>query len=138
VSTIERWLPHRPPFRFVDELVAARDDGAEFLLRLATDDPRLRDGALAPLFLVEAVAQATAAFHGYTHAGAPEAGVLVEIQRAALHAPARGGDVVDIAVRRLHSLGALARFAGRVSAGPRLLAEAEITVARQPGGAEHV
>ena len=104
-----------------------------FLLRLARDDARLREGQIAPLFLFEALCQAAAAFHGATLTGRPESGMLVQADGVRFGAGARGGEDVELRVRRTHALGSLVRFAGRAMVGERLLVEGELTVARDNG-----
>ncbi len=74
---IQDLIPHRPPFRFVDTMVSAGEDEGVFALELTIDDERCSAGTLAPLFLVEALAQSAAAYHGARNAladGPPESG----------------------------------------------------------------
>jgi 3-hydroxymyristoyl/3-hydroxydecanoyl-(acyl carrier protein) dehydratase len=127
VPGVEAWLPHRPPFLFVDELVAVDARGGHFALHLAPDDPRLTDGAFEPLRLLEALAQSAAACHGHT-LGAAAQGFLGEVS-ATFGGVARGGDTVSLVVELERRLGAFARFRGRASVGERLLVEAQLTVA---------
>ncbi len=127
---IEQWLPHRKPFLFIDELVEMRADGGRFVLRLAPDDPRLTDGRLKPLLLVEALAQTTAALNGHDNQGRAERGLLVDVS-ATFHGDGRAGDVIELDVHRVRVHGALFRYAGRATAGGRLLVEAELTVMRE-------
>jgi 3-hydroxyacyl-[acyl-carrier-protein] dehydratase len=129
VSAIDLWLPHQPPFRFVDEMVAVVGDTGEFTLRLASDDSRLGRGHLQPLLLVEALAQCAAAFNGYTNQGGTESGVLVEMQ-ASLRGAAKAGDVVRLRIQRLRQHGPLARFSGSAQVGDQTLATAEFMVMR--------
>lgn len=130
MSAVERWLPHRAPFRFVDELLSLEEGRAAFALNLASDDARLIDGLLQPLFALEALAQSTAAYHGARKGDGVETGMLVEIGRATLKQPARAGEQVRLEIEQLHALGALVRFRGKATASGRLLVEAELTVAR--------
>lgn len=134
MRAIEQWVPHRPPFLFVDEIVSVEKEGGRFVLALAAEDPRLYDGALPALLLVEALAQSTAAFHGITREGRRERGMLVEIQDAKLFGAATSGDRVLLDVERTRVHGQLARFRGRASVGGRPLVEAELTVVRAPEG----
>jgi 3-hydroxymyristoyl/3-hydroxydecanoyl-(acyl carrier protein) dehydratase len=135
VLSIEQWLPHREPFRFVDELIEVKGETAELELRLARDDPRLQNGTLPPLLLVEALAQGAAVFNSYTHPQERESGLLGDVQ-ASLYGPARAGELVRLTVSRLRTHGPLVRFLGRATAEGRLLVEAELTVMREPRG-EH-
>jgi 3-hydroxyacyl-[acyl-carrier-protein] dehydratase len=129
---IDDLIAHRPPFRFVDEVVEVGEEDGTMLLRLAHDDPRLQRGALPAVLLLEAMAQATAAFSGARGAatGEHESGVLVSIDRGRLHGCPRGGDAVLLRVKRAHQLGPVVRFSARAELERTLLAEAEITVRR--------
>ena len=128
---IDRLIAHRAPFRFVDALVRVDPEAGELLLDLARDDPRLHQGRLAPLLLVEALAQATAAFNRAQERGdTPEVGVLVSIDQARFYAAAHGGDRVALHVRAGQTLGPMARFRCAARVAERLLVEAELTVRR--------
>ena len=131
---IDRLIPHRPPFRFVDEVVRVDPESGEFLLNLSATDPRLSTGRLAPLLVVEALAQAAAAFHGASQcSGGPETGMLVQLAEVKLMAAAAANDRVSLRVTRSHTLGDLVRFIGQATVNGRSLVSAELTVARQRG-----
>jgi len=131
---VEELIPHRPPFLFVDHAHHVSDTEGSFYLRLAGDDPRLQQGELQPLFLLEALAQSTAAFNGIHGKrevpDATESGVLVQIDKATLHARARAGDDIVLRVREVRRFGALVIFDGTAQCGDRILAEARLTVRR--------
>jgi 3-hydroxymyristoyl/3-hydroxydecanoyl-(acyl carrier protein) dehydratase len=129
-AAIEPWLPHRPPFRFVDELIDVAGERGEFALHLGADDERLQGGVLPTILLLEALAQGTAAFFGYRERRGAEPGMLVELSSVELLGTARAGETVRLIVERRQQLGALARFAGEAHVGTRLLARANVTVAR--------
>ena len=132
-AAIEQWLPHRPPFLFVDELRAASGGGGTCALRLAADDPRLVDGRLPPWLVLEALAQSIAACNGFGKTDGREEGMLVEIQDAELQDAARGGETVVLCVERRQSQGALVRFAAHATVGERTQVRALLTVARRGG-----
>jgi 3-hydroxyacyl-[acyl-carrier-protein] dehydratase len=127
---IDELVPHRPPFRFVDELVTVEAERGEFILRLAVEDTRLHEGVLSPLLLVEALAQATAGHHAFLHPEAAAGGMLVELADVQLFAPARGGERVTLVVEKTREHGVFARFTGRALVDGRVLAEAQLTVVR--------
>lgn len=134
LPAIETLIPHRPPFRFVDRVVACYEAAGCCALALQKDDPRLQNGVLPPLYLLEALAQSAAAYHGCAlqRAGSTqrETGMLVQIDKATLHASARAGEDVILEIQRSHTLGAMVRFTGRARVGDRPLAEAGFIVMR--------
>ncbi len=132
---IDSLIPHRPPFRFVDRVVRLAEDGGEFELHLDTGDRRLNGDRLDPLFLVEALAQSAAAFHGATQNAAPGRGMLVDVSGSRFYAAARAGETVLLRIERERVFGNLVRFVGSARCGERLLAETRLTVQRQPNTA---
>lgn len=134
LPAIETLIPHRAPFRLVDRIVSLTDDAGCCVLELSRNDSRLQYDLLPAVYLVEALAQSAAAYHGCAlrRAGRSEAenGMLVQIDSAVLHAPARAGDNVTLDVRRTHQLGGMVRFTGCARVGDQHLAEAQFTVAR--------
>lgn len=128
-SAVEGWLPHRPPFRFVDRVVSRAEASAEMAIDLGPTDARLTNGVLPPLMLLESLAQTIAAFSGM-QAGGAEPGMLVEIDRARLLRAAPAGASVRLVVERRHALGNMSRFGARAELAGELLVEAELTVAR--------
>ncbi|MBI5509252.1 MAG: hypothetical protein HY903_10915 [Deltaproteobacteria bacterium] len=134
--TLEQLIAHRPPFRFVDRVDACGDDRGSFLLTLATDDPRLQDGVLPPLLVLEGLLQATAAYSGLQGARQPESGMVVQLDNVVLVAAAHAGDTVHLTVSRTHALGPLVRFHAAARVGDRLLVEGELSVARSPRAAQ--
>lgn len=140
---IERFLPHRAPFRFVDEVVRVAGHKGEFCLHLPCEDPRLHNGRLAPLLLIEALAQCAAAFFGVLldkrgdqdGEGRIESGYLVQIDHAELSAAACAGEDVSLCIERTRQFGSLVQFAGTARAGQRLLVTSRFTVARTEAAA---
>ena len=134
---IEQIVPHRSPFRFVDSLVEIDGDTGRFELALLPADTRLCHGTLSPLLLVEALAQSTAAYNAASSpnsAQGKERGVLVEVSKAQLHGPARGGAKVDLEVRKTRQFGQLVRFEGWARQESELLVTVELTVQRHHSG----
>lgn len=136
--SIEQYLPHRLPFRFVDSIKQVDETSGEFSLLLEQSDKRLIDGVISPLLLVEALAQSAAAFHGIAkeRAGAkePESGMLVQIDSAQFLKAASSGFEIGLRIERTHELGALVRFKGAATQQDEVLVEAVFTVARNPEG----
>lgn len=129
-QAIEQLIAHRAPFRYVDELVEVTARRGRFLLRLAPGDPRLSRGVLPPLFMVEALAQSTAAFWGASQTGTRETGMLVSVDSARFAGSPRAGELVNLTVELTRTLGPLVRFSGVASVHNSELAQVELTVRR--------
>ena len=130
-------IPHREPFRFVSQVSGSDDAGGLFLY----DIPRKGDSwalKLAPeLLMVEAMAQASAAWHGLQagrSSGEPETGVLASVDGVRLSGRPRPGDRLTIKVRAKKKFGPMAMFDGEVWVHHRMLAQGKIVVRR--GGGE--
>ncbi len=136
-ASVEGFIAHRSPFRWVDALVSVEDDGGHFRLTLSPSEPRMQVGLHPSLILVEALAQSTAAFWGAHAAGssaeteAPkESGVIVSIDEARFLGSPLPGDDIALCVRRTHVLGPLVRFAGEAHRGDTLLCRVHLSVHR--------
>ena len=128
-------IPHREPFLFLSRLDAT--DGEEALF--SYDFPRHSDsfsGRMFPaLLMVEAMAQAAAAFHGVQmNAGATgageETGVLASVDKVRVSARPRPGDRLTIKVRRKKAFGPMVLLEGEVWVSHRLACTAELVVRR--------
>lgn len=124
----EALIPHRPPMRLVDRLVAFDGQAGVVEARVAADGLLVdADGHLAPVAAVEFLAQAFAAVKGYADRlqGLPvKRGFLVGSRRVRLFADLRAGDRLEIAVRTVGTLegfavaeGEILRDGERVAAG---------------------
>ena len=131
-------IPHREPFLFLSRLEAT--DGEEALF--AYDMPRHSDSFSLKMFpsllMVEAMAQAAAAFHGTKLAGeggGEETGVLASVDKVRVSGRPRPGDTLTIKVRRRKQYGPMVLLDGEVWVSHRLAASAELYVRRgAPGG----
>ncbi|MCO4772010.1 MAG: hypothetical protein KDA24_18405 [Deltaproteobacteria bacterium] len=134
-------IPHREPFLFLSRLEARDGDEAIF----AYDMPRHSDSFSLKMFpsllMVEAMAQAAAAFHGVRLAedegdGKEETGVLASVDKVRTSGRPRPGDTLTIKVKRRKQFGPMVLLDGEVWVSHRLAASAEIYVRRgAPGGA---
>ena len=102
-------LPHRFPFRLIDE---TQDSRARFALTLTSY--WLREGGMLPLgLLVEAMAQAAALL--LRDPGAPEGDrLLAGLEGVQCHRPLRCGDRLEIEAALEARLGGAARVSTRV------------------------
>lgn len=136
-------IPHREPFLFLSRLEAT--DGEEALF--SYDMPRQGDSFSLRMFpsllMVEAMAQAAAAFHGVQMSAdrdddAEETGVLASVDKVRISARPRPGDRLTIKVRRKKAFGPMVLLEGEAWVSHRLACSAQIFVRRgapEPGGA---
>ena len=131
-------IPHREPFLFLSRLEATDGEQAIF----AYDMPRHSDSFSLKMFpsllMVEAMAQAAAAFHGVrmneeAEQAVQETGVLASVDKVRISARPRPGDTLTIKVRRRKAFGPMVLLDGEVWVSHRLAASAELYVRR--GGA---
>ena len=133
-------IPHREPFLFLTRLEARDDEEARF----AYDLPRHSDSFSLKMFpsllMVEAMAQAAAAFHGIQMnqegSGHTESGVLASIDKVRVSGRPRPGDTLTIKVKRKKVFGPMVLLTGEVWVSHRLACSADIYVRRgAPEGA---
>lgn len=127
---LETLLPHRPPMRLIDELVAADDKSVRCAATPGTDFVfALPDGTFEPLVLLELMAQTAAVLAGLqarTAGRAPGAGWLVSCRELVLEVRERLalGTRIELEVVERGREGALCSFAGEAHWGERRLARA--------------
>ena len=120
-------LPHRPPWRLVDRVLARETSRVECVKLLASADPLLFHDELPELLVVEALAQAAACLN----AGqlGRHRGLLVAASHFEFQGRARAGETVRLVATKEAALGALLRFSGEAFAGERMLARGQLTFA---------
>ena len=126
-------IPHREPFLFVGTATDVDSEGGVF----RWDFPRTGDSfalRMCPsLLMVEAMAQAAAAWHGLFCAsagGEVEHGTLASIDGARFSGRPHPGDCMITKVRQKKVFGALVMLDGEVWVHHRLLAQAKLVVRR--------
>jgi len=87
---LDRLLPHRPPMRFVDAVIAERSDGADCVARIPAACALVRDGAAPAFAALEACAQTAAAWEALRRSreagdATPRVGYLVGLRDVTLH-----------------------------------------------------
>ena len=142
--TVLQLIPHRPPFLFVDEIVAETPDSltAQRTFRADEDFYRGHDPG-APItpgvLLCEAVFQTGALFMARSKAGTdPRPGVplLAKIGEVRFRQPVYPGETVRIEVRKKEELGGFTLMSGTVRRGDQRVLTVEFTVAwKAPEGA---
>lgn len=129
-AELNQILSHRPPFRFVHDILQNNAEAGSFVLDLAQVHMWLINAQLPSCFLIEALAQATAAFFGLQQTAHQERGLLVEIQHAEFTANAALGSPVVLHVRLDRIFGQFARIIGSATQNQKALAKVVLTVAR--------
>jgi 3-hydroxyacyl-[acyl-carrier-protein] dehydratase len=124
MSQVTELIPHRPPFLFVDRIVAEGPDGLTAERTFRTDEDFYRGhypGApITPgVLLCEAVFQTGAVFlsrQAQTAGGTPGAGVplLARISDVRFRNPVYPGDTVLIEVKKKEALGGFTMMSGAV------------------------
>lgn len=133
VNSVVNYVPHRKPMRLVDTLVDVAGEGAGSVEARIDDDCLLLEegGRLAPVAMVELIAQAYAAVKGFYDArsGRPcRKGFLVGVQKSEFLKPAFSGDVLRISVETTGDFENFSVIAGRVLRGEEMLGTASVKV----------
>ena len=127
-------LPHREPFLFITRLEATDGEEAIFVYEMPRHGDSFSLKMFPSLLMVEAMAQAAAAFHGLRGqedgAEALESGVLASVDKVRVSARPRPGDRLTIKIARRKSFGPMVLLAGEVWVSHRLAASADIYVRR--------
>ncbi len=120
-------LPHRPPWRLVDRVVAREGERVECALHLSAGDALLVDGELPDLLVVEALAQAAACLN--VGDMGRHRGLLVAAAGFTFTGRARAGETLRLVAVKQATLGALVRFSGEAFADGRPLTTGQLTFA---------
>jgi predicted hotdog family 3-hydroxylacyl-ACP dehydratase len=132
-DAIEEIMPHRPPMRWIDALVACTDTTAIATVSFTTDSLAVADGYVLETALVECVAQTVAAAMGHRaradgKSGLPISGMLTSVSDFRILARAPTGKLLHIAVRELRRLGMMMMVSGTVSCEGQTVASGELTL----------
>ena len=129
-SPLDSLLPHRPPFRFIDEIVEARTDGciAEYAFK---DDEFFFKGHFPGLpvvpgvLLIEAMAQCGGAAVAKAGLATSKTILLATISSAKFRRPVRPNEKVRFEIEYLKTSERLLRQRGKAFVGDEVAAEAE-------------
>ena len=130
---LDRLMPHRPPMRWLRELVSCTDTSAVATARFEEGDFAVAGVRVMESALVECVAQTVAAAQGSrARAGGPwerhGGGMLVAVSAFRLNAPVPLDRNLTIEVRELKRFGPMLLVAGTISCDGQLLASGELTL----------
>lgn len=134
-AALQRLLPHRFPFLFLDSLETLEDGRARGVKRVTGGECLLDPVTGAPLhwpnlLVLEGLAQATAIILADVADGAPAAiGYFAGMEQVRLRDPALPGDTLTFDVELLRMRRGVARIRGEARVGARLVARATFTVA---------
>ena len=126
-------LPHRPPFRFVDEVLeVSRGERIETARVFRAEEEFFRghfpgDPVVPGVLLVECMAQAAGLAEGDT-GGAH----LARIDAARFLAPVLPGERVVVSMRRAGRFGRVVRYEGECRVEGRVVAEGTVTLRTGP------
>jgi len=143
VTEIEKLIPHRPPFLFVDEIVSHAGDVLVARRTWRAEEDFYRGhypGApITPgVLLCEAVFQTGALLMAKLMAGAgAQSGVplLTKVADVRFRLPVYPGDTTTIEVRRKETMGEFHFMSGTVKNGDKRVLSLEFSVAwKKPGG----
>ena len=132
-AAIEQFLPHRPPMRWIDELVEFTDTTAKATACLAADHFAVADGAVMETALVECVAQTVAAAQGARakasgKSGAPTGGMLAAVSGFRVVSRPLCGQTLHIEVREVKRFGPMMLVSGTVTCDGQIVASGELTL----------
>lgn len=132
-------IPHRPPFLFIDRILAATESGltAERVWRAGEDFYRghYPSAPITPgVLLCEAVFQAGAAFlarEALAAGAVPGEGVplLAKISDVRFRSPVYPGDTITIEVKRKEAMGGFTMMSGAIKNGEKRVLTVEFAVA---------
>jgi len=143
MTEVEKLIPHRPPFLFVDEIVS--HDGEALVARRtwrADEDFYKGHYPGAPItpgvLLCESVFQTGALLMAKLMAGSgPQSGVplLTKVTDVRFRTPVYPGDTTTIEVRRKETMGDFHFMAGSIKCGDKRVLSVEFSVAwKKPEG----
>lgn len=128
------FVPHDTPFRMVERIISFDDDAKSSLIEARLDGDGLFSGdddMIDPEVLLEVIAQAAAAQHGYNLARkglGREKGYLVGVREFEVSGSVRRGETVLVSIKCGPEIESLCSIEGLVHSGPRQVARAEISV----------
>jgi 3-hydroxyacyl-[acyl-carrier-protein] dehydratase len=129
---IRKYIPHRPPFLFVDAIVEMDDKRILGFLTVTANLARgyeLRDSTavMPPLLVLEAISQTAGVVAAYTHDLEGKSFFVVGYDRINITRAPVVGERVFLEARLLRFGGKIARIHGRAYVEQKTILEGEIT-----------
>ena len=132
--SVENFLPHRKPILMINRILEVNDPEKSSIIEAIIDDNNLfvdNDGKLEPEALIEIMAQAAAAQHGYNLAREnkkEEKGFLVGIKKFNFLQDVKKGDSLQIEVKLGTEIESLSMIHGKTFCNGNEIATIEFTV----------
>lgn len=130
----DEMIPHRAPFKMIDQIVSFDDDSKSSVLEYTVKEnsPFLNpDGSLDGESFLEIIAQAAAAQHGFNlkrEGAKEELGFLVGVRDLQISGQAFKGDTVTVQVECGTEIETVSAVSGSISKAGKEIASALITV----------
>ena len=143
VVEVEKYLPHRPPMVWIDDVLSFSEKEGECRLRLKADGHYMDQEVLRPTAFLEFIAQAygfISVCH-HIHILDPNSkplrkAFLASIKEAALPTTEvlrtlKAGDTLNVTIDGVRQMGPIVLFTGRVKCADQLLCEAQMKVFKE-------
>ena len=130
-EAITDYIPHRPPFVMVGNLVSATRERFESDFEIAGDNALVHDGFFQETGLIEHIAQTCAASFGYLdkeEGGAPKIGFIGAVSKVLVTELPPVGATIRTVVTPLHQLGNIYLVKGESSLDGRILLGCELKI----------
>ncbi len=131
-NNITSYIPQRPPFVMIDELLEASDEGFESRFKVEADNPLIAENVLSESAVVENIAQTCAAGFGYLGAqheqGSPKIGFIGAISKLEVFANPIQGDVIHTQVKIMSSFENIHLIEGVSSANGKVLLKCQMKI----------
>ena len=132
-AAIEELIPHRPPMRWVDDLVECTETTATVTTRFTPGHFAVSNGAVTETALVECVAQTVASALGQRlraggKSGAANQGMLAAVSNFKIVSLPPLDKTVTISVREVKRLGPMLLIAATISCEGQTIATGELSL----------
>ena len=130
-DAITDYIPHRPPFVMVDNLVSATRERFESDFTVANDNVLVQHGFFQETGLIEHIAQTCAASFGYlerAEGGPPKIGFIGAVSKVLVTELPPVGATVRTVVTPLHQLGNIYLVKGESFLDGRILLGCELKI----------
>jgi 3-hydroxyacyl-[acyl-carrier-protein] dehydratase len=130
-DSIYQYIPHRPPFIMIDNLVSAAQERFESDFFIKSDNVLVEDGHFQESGLLENIAQTCAASFGYLdrqEGGEPKIGFIGAITKVEVHALPPVNSTITTVVVPMNQLGNIYLVKGESFLEGRILLGCEMKI----------